>query len=66
MNNTISKKRLRGKPLKPFCKNAHMSKYKHGDDNVIIFCYGTYKNDWKIEATCLKCKAFVDNVMQSK
>lgn len=65
MNDMMIKRKLRGKALKPFCKNAHMSKYKQGDD-VTMFCYGLYKNDWQIEVACPKCKAFVDNIISKK
>lgn len=53
----------RGKPLDPFCKSAHISRYEYGAEDKRCFCYGliSMETDDYFEE-CIKCGAFVDNV----
>lgn len=62
----ISRAKLRGKPLEPYCKKANTTL----EDNK-IYCYGLYQNNISgtsedIAECCKKCKAFIDNITPLK
>lgn len=59
---TINRAQLRGKPLDPICRKAHVSKGEYGPDDNRCFCYGLYDAmDEEPLEMCRECKAYIDN-----
>lgn len=62
----VTRAKLRGEPLEPYCKIAHTTTHEFGKEDNRVYCYGLYQNninglgDW-IADCCRKCKAYVDN-----
>lgn len=67
----VTRAKLRGKPLEPYCKMANTTTGEFGKEDNRVYCYGLYQNnisglgDW-IADCCRKCKAYVDNVTPLK
>lgn len=62
----ISRAKLRGKPLEPYCKKANTTTHEYGLKDNRVYCYGLYQNNISgtindIAECCRKCKAFIDN-----
>ncbi len=66
MMKKISRAKLRGKPLEPYCKKARTTTHEYGLEDNRVYCYGLYQNQINgtydgIAECCRKCKACIDN-----
>lgn len=62
----VSRAKLRGKPLDPYCKIANTTTNEYGKEDKRVYCYGLYQNNISgtsddIAECCKQCKAFVGN-----
>jgi len=67
----ISRAKLRGKPLDPYCKKAHTTTHEFGFEDNRVYCYGLYQNNISgtsddIAECCKECKAYVYNATPLK
>lgn len=69
--NKISRAKLRGEPLEPYCKRANTTTNEFGKEDNRVYCYGLYQNNIsgtseEIAECCRKCKAYIDNATPLK
>lgn len=69
--NKLTRAKLRGKPLEPYCKSANTTSHECGKEDNRVYCYGLYQNNIsgtseEIAECCRKCKAYVDNATPLK
>lgn len=67
----VSRAKLRGKPLEPYCKRANTTTNEYGIEDNRVYCYGLYQCNISgtsddIAECCRQCKAFVDNATSLK
>ena len=62
VKNRATRAQLRGSPLKPECRRAHVVKHEWGPDDNRCYCYGKLSPDCElIDDECYACGAFVNN-----
>ena len=67
----VTRAKLRGKPLEPYCKRANTTTGEFGKEDNRVYCYGLYQCNISgtsddIAECCRKCKAYVDNATPLK
>ena len=67
----VSRAKLRGTPLEPYCKKANTTTHEFGKEDNRVYCYGLYQNNIsgtseEIAECCRKCKAYIDNATPLK
>lgn len=67
----VSRSKLRGKPLEPYCKKAYTTTHEFGIEDNRVYCYGLYQcniieTSYDIAECCKQCKALVDNATPLK